>query len=111
MLEAAARGSPMKLVAGKGDDPDTLSTAEIFVMDSDQFPFYPAEQYHQFHNDFQDPPMAKPTTASRASWPTRGTLARPAAQSRPFDDSNEIISIITQRAQRTHDNSIATCAI
>jgi len=54
-IEAAAKGSPMKLVAGKGDDADTLSTAEIFVMDSDQFPFYPAEQYHQFHNDFQGP--------------------------------------------------------
>ena len=59
MVEAAAKGSPMKLVAGKGDDPDTLSTAEIFVMDSNQFPFYPAELYHQFHNDFQGPPYGR----------------------------------------------------
>ena len=24
-------------------------------MDSDAFPFYPAEVYHQFHNDFKGP--------------------------------------------------------
>ena len=32
---------------------DTLGTREILVMDSDKFPFYRAELYHQFHNDFQ----------------------------------------------------------
>ena len=56
MVEAAAQGSPMKLVAGRGSEGDTLGSREILVMDSTQFPFYPAELYHQFHNDFMGPP-------------------------------------------------------
>mmetsp|Transcript_19885 Transcript_19885/g.40514 ORF Transcript_19885/g.40514 Transcript_19885/m.40514 type:complete len:255 (+) Transcript_19885:26-790(+) len=56
---AAAEGSPMKLVAGKGSEDDTLVSREILVMDSDKFPFYPAELYHQYHNDFQGPAYGK----------------------------------------------------
>jgi len=52
---AAAEGSPMKLVEGKGSEGDTLGAREILVMDSDKFPFYRAELYHQYHNDFQGP--------------------------------------------------------
>ena len=45
----------MKLVEGKGSEGDTLGAREILVMDSDKFPFYRAELYHQYHNDFQGP--------------------------------------------------------
>lgn len=38
---AAARG--MKLVEGKGNDPDTLGKKIVYVMDSNKFPFYQAE--------------------------------------------------------------------
>ena len=59
-FEAALEGSPMKLVAStKGSDGDTLGERTILVMDSDKFPFYPAELYHQFHNDFQGPAYGK----------------------------------------------------
>lgn len=37
---------------GVGNDGDTLRKAQIWVMDSSQFPFYQAEVYHQFHDDF-----------------------------------------------------------
>ena len=33
------------LVEGEGGEPDTLNT--VFVMDSEQFPFFQAEMYHQ----------------------------------------------------------------
>lgn len=44
---------------GNGDEPDTLLKRTVYVMDSDKFPFYIAEPYHQFHNDFQSPAYGK----------------------------------------------------
>ena len=35
---------------GKGSDGD--SRANVWIMDSAQFPFYVAEPYHQFHDGF-----------------------------------------------------------
>mmetsp|Transcript_53036 Transcript_53036/g.88068 ORF Transcript_53036/g.88068 Transcript_53036/m.88068 type:complete len:272 (+) Transcript_53036:89-904(+) len=52
----AAQQSPMQLVRGVGDEEDTIAAKTVLVMDSSKFPFYPAEVYHQFHNDFQGPP-------------------------------------------------------
>jgi hypothetical protein len=43
----------MRLIEGKGDEPDTLFKRAVYIMDSDEFPFLPGESYHQFHNDFQ----------------------------------------------------------
>ena len=40
-----ASGDKLDFAAGKGDDPDALATA--FVMDSQQYPFFQAEVYHQ----------------------------------------------------------------
>lgn len=58
-IEAAAAAKGMKLVLGKGNDPDTLGTKQVFVYDTAQFPFYQAEIYHQFHDDFQSPPYGR----------------------------------------------------
>lgn len=58
-VEDAARNSGFRLVEGKGNDPDTLGKQIVFVYDSNQFPFYQAEVYHQYHNDFQSPPYGK----------------------------------------------------
>ena len=57
MVEKAAAESPggMKLTSGRGDEPDTLGDKLVLVYNSDRFPFYPAELYHQFHNDFMGP--------------------------------------------------------
>jgi len=41
-----------ELREGKGDDADTLGSKHIWVYDSTKFPFYQAEIYHQFHNDY-----------------------------------------------------------
>eukprot|EP00927_Polykrikos_kofoidii_P073510 TRINITY_DN6953_c0_g2_i1.p2 TRINITY_DN6953_c0_g2~~TRINITY_DN6953_c0_g2_i1.p2 ORF type:complete len:238 (-),score=20.06 TRINITY_DN6953_c0_g2_i1:40-753(-) len=41
----------VELVAGKGNDGDTLSTGKVYVYDTTAFPAYTAEKYHQFHND------------------------------------------------------------
>lgn len=40
-------GNYIKLVEGKGSEPDADKVAWIY--DSNEFPFYRAEQYHQFH--------------------------------------------------------------
>jgi len=45
-----ATGDKLDFAFGKGDDPDARKTS--FVMDSANFPFYVAEQYHQFHDGF-----------------------------------------------------------
>jgi len=55
----AANEKGVKLVLGKGNDPDTLGKKMVFVMDSNKFPFYQAEVYHQFHDDFQSPAYGK----------------------------------------------------
>jgi len=52
---AAAKAHGMTIAAGKGNDPDTLGKKMAYVMDSTKFPFFQAEVYHQFHNDFQSP--------------------------------------------------------
>lgn len=58
-METAAEKAGFRLVPGKGNDPDTLGKQIVFVYDSKKFPFYQAEVYHQFHNDFQSPPYGK----------------------------------------------------
>jgi peptide methionine sulfoxide reductase MsrA len=58
-IKQVAAQSPMKLVGGSGDEDDTLGARSVLVYDSEAFPFYPAELYHQFHNDFQGPRYGK----------------------------------------------------
>jgi len=58
-VEAAASNQGMTLVDGKGNDPDTLGKRLVYVMDSKKFPFYQAEVYHQYHNDFLTPAYGK----------------------------------------------------
>ena len=49
VVKQAARDSPggMKLFSGRGDEPDTIGDKAVLVYDSNKFPFYPAELYHQ----------------------------------------------------------------
>jgi peptide methionine sulfoxide reductase MsrA len=54
-VEAAATEAGFTLQPGKGNDPDTLGKQLVWVYDSNKFPFYQAEIYHQFHDDFQSP--------------------------------------------------------
>ena len=50
VAEAAKReGLSLKLVEGKGDDPDTLGKKIVWVMDTAKFPFIQGEVYHQYH--------------------------------------------------------------
>mmetsp|Transcript_7430 Transcript_7430/g.10087 ORF Transcript_7430/g.10087 Transcript_7430/m.10087 type:complete len:266 (-) Transcript_7430:179-976(-) len=58
-VEAAATAKGMKLELGKGNDPDTFGKKLIYVYDSKKYPFYQAEVYHQFHDDFQSPAYGK----------------------------------------------------
>jgi len=58
-VEAAARDRGMTLEDGKGNDPDTLGKRIVYVMDTKKFPFYQAEVYHQYHNDFLSDPYGK----------------------------------------------------
>ena len=45
-----AVGDKLGFAAGKGNDRDTRAVS--FIMDTEQFPFFVAEQYHQFHDGF-----------------------------------------------------------
>lgn len=73
IIEAAAKGK-MKLVEGKGDEADTLFKRTVYVMDSDKFPFYPAEPYHQFHNDFQSKAYGKAYNDIRLALAAEGKI-------------------------------------
>jgi hypothetical protein len=59
LVEESAQKAGFKLVAGKGNDPDTLGKQIVYVMDTKKFPFYQGEVYHQYHNDFQSPAYGK----------------------------------------------------
>lgn len=58
-VQDAATNAGFTLVEGKGNEPDTFGKQIVYVYDSNQFPFYQAEVYHQYHNDFQSPPYGK----------------------------------------------------
>jgi hypothetical protein len=59
-IEEVASKAGFRLEAGKGNDPDTLGKQLVYVYDTATFPFYQAEIYHQFHNDFQSPAYGAP---------------------------------------------------
>jgi peptide methionine sulfoxide reductase MsrA len=51
LVEASkALGDQLDFAVGKGSDAD--SPKLVWIMDSDKFPFYVAEKYHQFHDGF-----------------------------------------------------------
>lgn len=56
---AAAQQKGMALNIGSGNEPDTFGTKSVYVMDTATFPFYQAEVYHQFHDDFQSKAYGK----------------------------------------------------
>mmetsp|Transcript_20810 Transcript_20810/g.20030 ORF Transcript_20810/g.20030 Transcript_20810/m.20030 type:complete len:284 (-) Transcript_20810:234-1085(-) len=45
-----AVGDKLDFAAGKGNDRDTRKVS--FIMDTEKFPFFVGEQYHQFHDGF-----------------------------------------------------------
>lgn len=49
-----ANNGRLQLVKGVGNDADTVGSKKVWVYDSDQFPFYQGEIYHQFHNDMTE---------------------------------------------------------
>jgi len=52
LVEASvATGDKLDFAVGKGDDKDLPKVS--FIMDNADFPFYVAEQYHQFHDGFK----------------------------------------------------------
>jgi hypothetical protein len=58
-LETAATLAGFTLAVGQGNDPDTFGKKLVYVYDTAKFPFYQAELYHQYHNDFQSPAYGK----------------------------------------------------
>ena len=48
----ALKPKGLTLVAGVGDDKDTLGTGKVWLYDTAQFPFFQAEVYHQYHDGF-----------------------------------------------------------
>lgn len=58
-VQEAADKAGFTLELGKGNDPDTINKSLVYVYDTAKFPFYQAEVYHQFHNDFQSPPYGR----------------------------------------------------
>lgn len=58
ILDAATKAG-FTLEVGKGNDPDTFGKQLVYVYDTNQFPFFQAEIYHQYHDDFQSPPYGR----------------------------------------------------
>lgn len=54
----------MVLQEGTGDEGDVFN--QVWIMDSTKFPFYRAEQYHQFHSNFFGP--AYPSSYVYDAW-------------------------------------------
>uniref|UniRef100_A0A7S2UWB6 Peptide-methionine (S)-S-oxide reductase n=1 Tax=Fibrocapsa japonica TaxID=94617 RepID=A0A7S2UWB6_9STRA len=52
VIEEEAKQKGIKLVPGQGNDADTSGKRIVWVMNSEQYPFYQAEIYHQFHDGF-----------------------------------------------------------
>lgn len=50
----SANAGRMKLLRGQGGDADTVGTKNVWIYDSEKFPFYQGEVYHQFHDDMSD---------------------------------------------------------
>jgi len=77
VVQKAADASPggMQLSSGRGDEPDTIGDKSVLVYDSIKFPFYTAEVYHQFHDDFMGAPYGKAYNALRDSHLKDGLLA------------------------------------
>ena len=48
---SVATGDKLDFAVGRGDDEDLPKVA--FIMDTAEFPFFIAEQYHQFHDGFK----------------------------------------------------------
>mmetsp|Transcript_3628 Transcript_3628/g.7107 ORF Transcript_3628/g.7107 Transcript_3628/m.7107 type:complete len:301 (-) Transcript_3628:26-928(-) len=46
-----ANAGRMQLLRGQGNDSDTVGTKKVWIYDSNKFPFYQGEVYHQFHDD------------------------------------------------------------
>jgi hypothetical protein len=58
-IESAATKAGFRLEVGKGGDPDTIGKRLVYVYDTAQYPFYQAEVYHQYHDDFQSRPYGR----------------------------------------------------
>lgn len=52
-VEAANNGR-LELLRGEGNDADTVMTKKVWIYDSNKFPFYKGEVYHQFHDDMME---------------------------------------------------------
>jgi len=50
----AANAGRLELVRGQGNDADTVGTKKVWIYDSDKFPFFQGEVYHQFHDDMME---------------------------------------------------------
>ena len=63
----AANTHGMELRAGSGNDADLLNV--VWVMDSDAYPYFAGEQFHQYHsNFFNSPGMPYPDTYTDGLW-------------------------------------------
>ena len=52
----------------------TLGDKAVLVYDSNKYPFYAAELYHQFHNDFAGPPYGKAYNSLQTSLYKAGAI-------------------------------------
>ena len=60
VILAAANTTGFSLELGNGNDPDTVGKDKlVYIYDSNKFPFYQAEVFMQFRDDFQSDPYGK----------------------------------------------------
>jgi len=83
-IQKAASESPMTLFTGRGDEGDTIGDKSVLVYDSNKFPFYAGELYHQFHDDFMGPPYGKAYNAINPTLYKAGVLKNTGCPDSPF---------------------------
>ena len=74
LLRKRAADKGLELVAGAGDEGDTLEDRLLLVLDTRDFPFHAGELYHQYHNDMVGT-YGPQYAALRQRAVDRGTLA------------------------------------
>ena len=69
----------MTFLEGTGNEPNQKPKEDdvfnaVWIYDSDALPFYAAEMYHQFHDDFMGPPYGRAYNALNPSLYKAGVL-------------------------------------
>ncbi len=85
----------MTVIPGSGNDPSNFQLQTVYLYDSSVFPFYQAELYMQFHEDFTDPayPFGPEYCAIKKQLLQDGRLSHTQCPTRPGCEEDPLLVI------------------